>query len=436
MITQFYRSEKLDSDTAVYQFKNLIDFELFIQDVSKRFKSRIGTKLMNEFTSDARYRSEARDKDWFGTTDWQLAKKTDTFLFSEKLSNELVSFRKQTIHKDVRAIDQKKKLIFTERELGIFSFDLASLGLIRVYEYWSPLLHRMVDANDVRSKRNDEGQLYFYHIYKRGIPRHEVKYEPSKVGFYSTFLAQVVSSDLLEKEFDVEIIDGKQVDVIKYFYPEQKEISEHVVEQRQKTKDGAPEFQTTFKKSFIYIERAPQPLPKIELVINASYSASRSAEKQIFWAALAGIAIAERLSDAGISYRISLSLPIRGEKKETYSYITLKEDTEPLNINRIATAVSDGRFFRGIGFTGYVATFEEMGWGDFLMEYGLGYPIDDAAKIKSKYMKFLSMQNNPIDREAASNPDTKIVFAGALSKEDAVRQYNEVMNKIEKLKTA
>jgi hypothetical protein len=435
MVTQFYRSEKIADNKIVYQFKSLVDYELFIEDVFKRIKSKMARSLANEYNSDQYYKSSSRDKDWFGTTDAELARKTDTFLFSDKLSNELEGFRRETIRKDAYAIDNKKKLVFTEKEIGLFSFDLASLGLVRVYEYWSPLLHELVNPNAVKSAKNEKGQLYFYHVEQKGVKRHEVKYEPSKVGFFSRVLNMIVPSELLEKEEGVEIIEGKQVEVINYFYPEKKDIPEHVVEQRQKVKNGQPEFKTTFKKSFIHIDQLQEMVQKVELVLSASYSASRSAENEIFWAAVAGIAIAEKLSDAGIRFRISVAFPASANKKNVYSFVTLKDENEPLNKNKIATAVSDARFFRGIGFKGFISIFEESDWGDFLMT-GIAKPITSPDDIKDAYMKFLSLQTNSIDKQDALNPETKIVFAGALSKQDAIRQYNEVLQKIQKLKTA
>jgi len=95
----------------------------------------------------------------------------NTLLFNDQdLETETRQLSNNTIPSIDFDLEQKKQLEFTSQEIGIFSFDLASLGLIRVFEYYSPLLKRNVDANCVRSFKVDENKLIFYHVYVAEIP--------------------------------------------------------------------------------------------------------------------------------------------------------------------------------------------------------------------------------------------------------------------------
>jgi hypothetical protein len=47
-------------------------------------------------------------------------------------------------------------------------------------------------------------------------------------------------------------------------------------------------------------------------------------------------------------------------------------------------------------------------------------------------MDTLKMSLNPEDITASKTPDTKIVFSGALSLQDAEKQYNQIIKEISK----
>jgi hypothetical protein len=48
-------------------------------------------------------------------------------------------------------------------------------------------------------------------------------------------------------------------------------------------------------------------------------------------------------------------------------------------------------------------------------------------------LEFLSKQDSPDDRLAAENPKSKIVFNGALSEQQAIEQYDSIINQISRL---
>jgi hypothetical protein len=269
-------------------------------------------------------RNSATRDSWFGTTDLNLITgPISTYLFNNQLESFLNTFRNQTVNLDVVDIDQQKSIKFTEKEIGIFSFDLASLGLIRVFEYYSPLLERIVSPNFIKSRKGADGKLVFYHIFVPAVPAHKVEYDIKKGGYYSKILKRIVSkSELSEVVTDTDI----------YFeFPERKEVPQHDVERRQQVDEkGVKKFSSTFKKSFIYIPQIEKPLPRIDIIATASYNAGVDAKTQMIYSSMAAIAVAEKLSKSGVNYRIIAAYPVQtsggGTKKQVYTFVTLKKE--------------------------------------------------------------------------------------------------------------
>ena len=170
-----YSKEVIAPNTTVFMFDKIYDYNDFIEEKTIELPqlNANAKRVFDDSVSDAAVESKARDITKYGTRDVNLVKgKLDTFIDSNRLNSFLEQFRDQTVSFDSIDIDQKKKIVFTSQEIGIFSFDLASLGLIRVYEYFSPYLNKIISGNFVRSFKNDEGQLVFYHIMVEGYPRH------------------------------------------------------------------------------------------------------------------------------------------------------------------------------------------------------------------------------------------------------------------------
>jgi hypothetical protein len=413
-------------------FDNLDDYNKFIEDVDREAvgNTRIGLDRINQPNYVERS-IRSNGISWYGTDDPNSVKgNLTTYLFNNELQSFLETFRNQTVNIDVIDIDQQKAIKFTDREIGIFSFDLASLGLIRVYEYYSLLLNKIVSPNLVKSQKGQDGSLVFYHVYTPFVPAHKVSYDLKQGGYYSTVLKRVVQkSELVEIVTDTDI----------YFeFPERKEIQQHVVERiQQKDSKGREKFSSTFKKSFIYIPKVEKSLPRIDIIVGASYSSSINAQTQMIYSSMAAIAIAEKLSKSGVNYRIVASYPVEttggGTRKKVFTFVTVKKEGEPFDRNKIAILLSDGRQFRFQQFKGFLASMFDAGYDSSVNPSTIGSAIYDADLVKDAYMEYLGKQDNPDERAAAQNPQSKIVFNGALNEAQARQQYNNIIRTISKL---
>jgi hypothetical protein len=422
----YYRREKLAGEQTAFLFDGLDPYNRFIDEVDQAAQgnARRGFDMINA----PNYVSSNASQRWYGTDDtsWQ-SQPISTFLFNNELDSFLQSFRNSTVNVDISDIDQQKSIKFTEKEIGVFSFDLASLGLIKVYEYYSPLLKRIVKPEFVKSFKNDRGELIFYHIYTPAVPKHICKYNISTSGYYSNILKRNVNkSDLVEEITDNEIY---------FVFPERAEIPRHDVERKQKIgENGKPKFATTFKKCFIEIPKIEKPLPRIDIIVPATYSAGVNAQNQMLYGSMAAITLAEKLSKSGVNYRIIACYGVQttgsGRSKEVYPFVTLKKEGEPLDKNKIAVLLSDGRQFRYRQFKGFFAVQFDAGYDSNISVLSIGRPITGTQEIKRAYLDLLSKSPNPEDRAAAERPNSKIVLPLALSERDAQNAYNSIINQI------
>jgi hypothetical protein len=425
----YYDKKVLTPTKTTYYFDGLLDYLKFTKDTEPKLTGN-AKNGWDRLKGEQGVRSNLSSS-WFGTTDVQkILGEKKSFLFNNELDRFLQAIVRSAIRTDVTDIDQKKKLEFTERELGIFSFDLASLGLVRVNEYYSPLLKKVVESDYVRSYVAGDGKLVYYHIKVDAVKRHLIKYSGKEGGYYSNILKRVVpASDLVQ-----EVID----DDIAFVYNETFEIPQHDVEVKQKrNEDGGLKFATTWKKSFMYIPKPYNSLPRIDLIIASSYSGGIDATNAMIWNTMAGLAVAQKLSQSNINYRIIAAYTDRTQRSdEVYSFVKIKDESQPLNPNMMATLLSDGRFFRYETFLGSFATMWDAGYDANINPSSISGTINDTEndpKIRNAYIDYLKTNKGYSDRMAAQNFDSKIVFRQALSERDAVAEYNRVIQKIAKL---
>jgi len=427
----YYKKNKLTQNRTAFMFDSLMDYNKFINETitavplnsnAKREFDDLGTDYINRI---------AQDVTKFGTTDASLVTNNiDTYLFNNELDTFLGTLRRRTINLDVVDLDQQKTIKFTEQELGIFSFDLASLGLIPVVEFFSPILNEIVSANLIKSEKKTDGTLYFYHIYQEEIPKHIVNFNTNYNGYYSEILKRIVPKEnLIEEDFNGDIV---------FYYPFKAEIQKHKVERRQKVdENGKLKWSTTFKKSFIYIPKVEKPLPRIDIIVGSSFSWGVNAQTEMIYSSMAAISIAEKLSNSGVNYRIIVAYPVRtsrglGTQQEIYTFVNVKKEGEVLDKNKIALLLSDGRQFRYQQFKGFIASIYDAGYDDKISD-SIGIPIYDAQLIKNAYIDYLASSDNPSDREASKKEQSKIVFSGALSEQQATDQYNSIITQISKI---
>lgn len=427
-----YKKNKLPGNRTALMFDTLMSYNKFIEDVSKSAaKGSTARKKLDTYNKSWVERVAA-DITKFGTNDASLVSENiDTYLFNNELEGFLSSLKSKTLNIDVIDLDQQKAIKFTEQEIGVFSFDLAQLGLIPVVEFYSPLLEKVVSANLVKSEKLSNGSLYFYHVFQKEIIKHIVTFNANYNGYYSNVLGRVVSKDdLIEEEFNGDIV---------FYYPYTPEIQKHPVERRQKTSaNGKKKFSTTWKKSFIYIPKVEKSLPRIDIIASSSFGWDVDAKSQMIYSSMAAITIAEKLSKSNVNYRIIAAYPVRTSKKmpgsveEIYTFVTLKKEGDALDKNKIAVLLSDGRQFRYQQFKGFVSAMYDAGF-DSKISDGIGTPITDPELVKNAYIDYLKTSDDQSDREAAKKPESKIVFSGALSEQEAEEQYKSIIGEISRV---
>lgn len=435
-MTDYYKLAYVEGrQNAVFYFDDLNSVYRFNNDILNAIpKSSSEYQIAEPYIDDIEKRvaeyARSEGITWYGTKDTSWAgKPINQYAKSAEMFTAFQSLSQSTLNVDIVDIDQKKTINFNDRELGIFSFDLASLGLYPVYEYYSNLLKRTVDPNFVESYENEKGERIFYFVGLPFVPKHEVQYDFDFAGYYSKILGRVVSKNEI-----VEQIPTDPKDEITYFFPERAEIPKHDVQQIQSVDEsGNPKFSSTFKKSFIQIEKVYKRVPRIDIIVPVSYSATIKSE-EMFWNSIAVAAVAQKLSDSNVDYRIIASntaSTINGGKNN-FAFIELKNDQQPLDINQLGLVVSDARVFRTDFFRLDYAMQYRAGYGAYFSS-SIGRPINDVQLIKRMYMGYLAQSTNESDIEASTMPQSKIVFPQALSRQAAINSYNKVVGDVSNL---
>lgn len=420
----YFKREVIGRNKTAYYFDTLGDYERFIDEVQTLATGNTRTGL--DRINSPNYITSRTSMSWYGTDDASLVSANLTsYLFNSELDSFLGSVRSRTVQVDITDLDQQKSIKFTEKEIGIFSFDLASLGLIRVYEFYSPLLKRIVSGNLVKSQTLGNGQKAFYYVGTPEVKEHIVTWDVKQGAYYSNILKRTVDVKELVK-----------LDDLQYLYGKKDEIPRHEVERRQVVdENGKKKFATTFKKCFIEIPKIEKPLPRIDIIVGSSFNAGVDAETQMIYSSMAAICLAEKLSNSGVNYRIIVCYPVQTNRddKEVYAFVNVKKEGQVLDKNKIAILLSDGRQFRYKQFKGFFATQFDAGYDSSISPTGVGRAITNADNIKDAYIELLKNSDDPQDKLAAQNPNSKIVFSGALSLTQAENQYNDIINQIRRI---
>lgn len=429
-----FQIDPSDTSTKIgYFFDSLSDAEKFSDDVFKTIT--VGSRAYNianeyyDVEEKRRYvRNSADRANWFGVTDDAFVdNKLDRFSRIDMVQGEVLKLSTQISKKSFVDIDQVKRIEFTDKEVGIFSFDMASLGLVRVYEYYSPLLKTIVSGNFVKSEKTGSGETLFYYQGTPFVPKHKIEYVGKQGGYYSEILKRLVDKDELIQEA------GEDKIVVLYF-PEKEKIEKHEVERKQKlNKDGKKKFATTFKKCFIEIKKVKSELPRVDIVVPLSYSYRVTAD-QAFWNCIQVLSICEKLTKSGVNYRVlgAVCTETPTGNKQIYQFINLKNENQPLDPNQLSIVVSDMRFFRLTTFLMILMTQFDAGFQRSMGDT-IGSAITNSTVIKNAYINYLSKQSSESDINASKISDSKIVLQYALNEQQALDGYNRTIDLIANL---
>jgi len=413
---------------VVYMYDTYYDFLDFNEEqfrlidqnpTSRAFNVKQGYFAQNELEDFA------RNDSWFGTTDLsEVTNEIRSFLMNNELETETQQLTNQTLPSIDFDLEQKKQLEFTSQEIGIFSFDLASLGLIRVFEYYSPLLKRNIDANYVKSYKVDDNKLVFYHVFAAEIPEHILEQRNGKL--FSALLNTFIEKNDAQMKTDS---NG----VIYFVHPFRDEIEKHDVIRRQKTNDdGSLKFSSTWKKSFIYIPVQENQIPQLDLFFVTSFGGGRNARTEIFWNAVLLNTLINLLSKANIRFRVFAVIGNRWRGNEqNLSFTKVKDINDAIDSNLIAILGGDARSFRYNGFKWYLAS----GWDSGLdrnINSSFGTVTTDATILKNALIETLTKTNDfGSSREYTINPRTKILVPPVINITEARNAILNIMQQIE-----
>lgn len=417
----YYKRTQIDRKRTAFMFDNLDLYNKFIDEVEQRCNGncRRGIDMINS----PNYIRNNLSTRWFGTTDANIVANPTNFLFENELESGLQILRTRTVSVDKSDLNQQKVIRFTEQEIGVFSFDLASLGLIPVYEFYSPLLKQTVSADLVVSETNDNGELLFFHIYTPEVVEHIITYNTGKGGYYSNILKRNIDK--------TELVE---ISSVEFMYPKKDEVQKHLVLRQQRIDaNGNKKFSTTFKKCFIEIPKIEKPLPRIDIIVGVSFGSFTNASTGMVYNSMAALALAEKLSSSSIDYRIiacygTESSGTGSSQEKVYGFVNIKREGEIISRNNLAILLSDGRFARYKQFKGDLGLQYDAGYDRVISPSGIGQTITSTVDIKDAYLKYLEMSLDPSDILASKSPDTKIVFSSAENQQQAEREYTNTID--------
>jgi hypothetical protein len=429
-MSQFIKkiSRTLGRNATAVLYDSFYDFTDYVNQNEVGLSTK-ATEIYESSVSKQRVESStSRGDKWYGTTNPnEVLQPFQSFLFQDRLRTELDSIQRNVVDNVNYNIDQKKQIVFTSQEIGIFSFDLASLGLIRVFEYYSPLLKRIVDGNFIRSFKTSEGKLVFYHIYVAEVPEHLLIQKNGKL--FSPLLKTYINKDEA-------IVRTDSKGSILFFHKYEAEIPKHDVERiQQKNDDGKPKFSSTWKKSFIYIPKVEKELPQIDLIISSTFYADVSAQN-IFWTGVAVNTILNILSSANMRFRVYVGISnswSRDTNDSMTSFIKVKDLNDAVDANLVSILTSDARNFRYNFFKWIIRFADENGYRD-KMTSGLGSVNDSKIFLKNAFIELMQEKKDfGSSIEDTLNPNTKIILTGVRTRDGAIQEIENVINQIKGL---
>ena len=314
-----------------------------------------------------------------------VANGTDRKFLDDAKLNDFISTSKSLFEEiSLGGSFDKDRMIATDLPIGVFSFDLASQGLYRPMEYFSPDLNRIIDPNLVISTRVGDTDEYVF------------TYEE----------------------------DG-QVYIL--------------VQQQEGTNDGKPIFRTRTKKVNLIRggrksinEDSDQDAKYVDLFVPIG-GLSYATTDQLIYRALPAILVAYNMQIAGIKcsingvYQGSSSYDrLRDNSNSFYITYGVKTYEENLDFNQICLELGDPRIFRGRDFSYISATFNK------LFQKDIGSGLGSALSTISLEEQFLRYKNWLVAE--AKKGEKKLFNRNKNLMIQVGRTYSDSVNDVDKLK--
>lgn len=203
-----------------------------------------------------------------------------------KLLNEAISKIDNEIPADMFSAIEKPKMKINDR-FGMFSFDLASMAMTYVYDYY-----------------NRKGE-------------------------------QVDSAFVEQEKSTARFI----------FLPTKEEVEQRI----RRREDGTPVVVSSVRNSLIDFEKDSKQDRSVEIMVFNSYAGREKADTVIY-NSMAAISVARNLLLKGFRVKLTSVLVVSGAGKQYFHFVPAKRFNQPLDINAAAYVCGDPRFFRYQGF--------------------------------------------------------------------------------------
>lgn len=175
---------KLDREYEVLPFMNVLEYFKYYNDIPITNRTINGSSETYQYVFDYTKRNaqniidgrnpNTSNRSWFGEPlissaqeglDRTRYQRMDDY---ENIYNLYIKPRIQDIVKSSMAKLEQPQMRFNDRQLGIFDFNRASLGLIPVYKYYSIKHKKMVEGDEVDIVQ--DGEKFIYKLIKDGSP--------------------------------------------------------------------------------------------------------------------------------------------------------------------------------------------------------------------------------------------------------------------------
>lgn len=248
----------------------------------------------NQTFNEQRVKSNVNNG-WYGdSTDYEKLVNGYTEFTDPKLLAKTISQIKGEIPSSLFAGLEKPKMNINDR-FGIFSFDLASMAMTYVYEYFDKKGQK-VDSNFVYKVKNK---------------------------FYS-----------LETKQEVE-------------------------QRIKRRKNGTPVVVSSVRNCMIDFEKKEQNERAVEIIINSSFAGREKASKVLYNAMAGISVAQNLILKGFKVKVTSLLTVNNKENKNYYHFVPVKRYNQPLDINAAAYVCGDARFYRYQGFKMYIWGYDQ-----------------------------------------------------------------------------
>lgn len=336
------RIENNDKRESFQFFNSWDDFDIWAKEAYEATPDEVKGKqtMINSIPST----------DWEGSSSIEeLDSEITKFIDPERLDAAIDDVRDLFASIDLGGSFERSRMTATDKPIGVFDFNLASTGLYRPQEYYSPELDKLIDPNLVQ-KIQKSPPVFVYYEHKKGEDKKPYVLIQQQEGTHC--LAQ-------KKKYEENLVHNGAVP------------SEAKKQAKQKFPNCKLVFRTTNRK--VYLVQSNRLLAEeeagrekyVDLFLPVGGLVDQT-PRTLLYAVLPSLLLSYFLNVAGIKTRIlsSFSGAVKGtrdpsnrsQKRFMTSYI-IKDYDDSFDFNQIAIATADSRVFRWKMFKALVGTY-------------------------------------------------------------------------------